>query len=291
MRFKHRDPDVTTSCQEVKAVSFLCTLIKHKKHICISVILGMMFGAAVFVFRPRLCYATTTIVSPNAILGSSRGQIQGLPGSGMMARLFGQVRLVDIYGRVLRSREVLDEIIQRFDLQNISSQVIEIKNARFRLIRATVIRGTNEEMLSITVRDTSGERAAAIANTYVLLLRQKLEEIVVGRAANRRASLEKRLQAVETKLSGVDRLLYSDTANTELIYETLACELEFARIAEAEAVPNIHVLDSAIADSPVEAASLCQYCFGAGIAFALAGILVVFLVEADGGVQTRASKG
>ncbi len=170
---------------------------------------GLLVGAALGFGLARLQPVGFTarasfVVQP--MQRGSTGQLgAGLPAlAGLMA---GGAGAIDLHVAVLRSREVSERIVDRFDLQRVWGLAYR-DQAFVRLFRSVdIVAGRREGVVYIEVADGHPQRAAAIANQYVEEIKAVLRGFALDEARQRRAYYDAQLARARDALAQAQRAL------------------------------------------------------------------------------------
>ena len=203
--------------REMDAIDLALVLSRHKR-----VILGATLGAAILaaivsLLLPKSYTATTSILPPQqnqsaatALVGQI-GALSGLSGSDL-----GLKNPSDLFVALLKSRSVLDGIVNQFDLRRVY-WVKRYEDARKKLEKRSNIEAGDEGLISISVSDSDPTRAAALANAYVDQLRTLNQGLAVSEAAQRRLFYQEKLDAEREDLSRAELALKQAQEKTGLI--------------------------------------------------------------------------
>jgi capsule polysaccharide export protein KpsE/RkpR len=183
------------------------------------------------------------------MLAALPGQAGGL--GGFAGDLFGMKSTGALFLGVLRSRTVLDRIVNRFGLNKAYGTKLQ-KDARDKLLKTTLIEEDRKSgIITLTVTDREPRRAAAIASAYVDELDILMAQLSTSSARRERIFLEERLNAVKQDLEAAEKDLSqfaSKNGTIEITEETkamvgLAAALEGRLIAaqsELEGLKQIY---------------------------------------------------
>jgi tyrosine-protein kinase Etk/Wzc len=134
--------------------------------------------------------------SSSAMLAAQLGALAGLVGTGGGLKNPG-----DLYVGLLKSRTVLDAMIQRFNLKEYYKATLT-EDARRTLEGATkATLGIKDGIITIEVDDHDPKRAAEMANAFVEELRALTNTIAVTEAAQRRLFFETQLKQSKENLT------------------------------------------------------------------------------------------
>ncbi len=137
-----------------------------------------------------------------AALASQLGALGGLAGAAAGAK-----SPIDQHVALLRSRNVTDALIRRFDLRQVYGKAL-LEEARLALAaRSSISAGKKDGLIVIAVDDHDPRRAADLANGYVDELRRLLAEVAVGEASQQRAFFEGQLKDARTALTTAEEAL------------------------------------------------------------------------------------
>jgi uncharacterized protein involved in exopolysaccharide biosynthesis len=143
---------------------------------------------------PKTYKAAATILPPMDTPASSNVDI--LRNAGI--RLTTKATPTDIFVGILKSRQMQDDIIDRFNLMEVYKTDIR-QSARQSVASRTDISISREQMISVSFIDTVPERSAEIANFYVKNLDTLNRNLNITTAGQLRRFVEQRLE--ETKQS------------------------------------------------------------------------------------------
>jgi uncharacterized protein involved in exopolysaccharide biosynthesis len=194
-------------------------------------VLGLLVGAAFGLGLARLQPVGFTarasfVVQP--MQRGSAGQLgAALPAlAGLMASGAGAI---DLQVAILRSREVSERIVDRFDLQRMWGLPYR-EQAFVRLFRSVeIVAGRREGVVYIEVADGHPQRAAAIANQYVDELKSVLRGFALDEARQRRAFYDVQLARAREALAQAQRALQTSG------FDSAALRAEPRAAAEAHA--------------------------------------------------------
>jgi uncharacterized protein involved in exopolysaccharide biosynthesis len=273
--YRSVDPD------EIDLVEYLAVIWRHRWMIAMLCFVAMVLTVAWTLTRPRMYRSSTTIVPPLEILQKQSGPMGGLGamGKSMLRSVIDTGSIADIYAEILKSREVSDAIIDRFDLMTVYKDVRFRSDVLDQLKRNTKIETTDQGAVKITVTDLDPNKASAIANAYVQELDRQNKRLSTGEATSKRIFLENRIKEVEAKLSQIDNIPTHEAKTQEMLYEMLVQEYEMAKIEEAKNMPTIQVLDEAVVPELPIARGTIRRGIVAGVAAFMVGVFGAFARE------------
>jgi uncharacterized protein involved in exopolysaccharide biosynthesis len=183
-----------------QSVIDVLTQVARRKAMVASVTgLGTMAGLILCFALPARYTAVTSIMPPKqtqsttSFLNNPVGSLADAAGVGLLKDPNA------IYIGLLKSRPIADVIINRFGLMKVYRSR-DMTAARKKLESNTEIVSEKSTLLSISVTDTDGERAAKIANAYEDELRNLSKNISVTEASRRRLFFEEQLKGQKESL-------------------------------------------------------------------------------------------
>jgi len=186
---------------EINLLDYLVVLLKRKR-----LIMGITFGAAIItaiisLIMPPIYRAETKILPPQQ--GSSMAT-QFLSQLGSAAGLVGGAVGIktpnDLYIGLLKSRLVLDGVIDRFKLMELYKTKSR-ENARRGLADTLKARDDKKSgIITIGVEDKDPKRAADMANAFVEELKNMNKGLAVTEAGQRRLFFEEQLKDTKEAL-------------------------------------------------------------------------------------------
>lgn len=141
---------------------------------------------------PNIYTATAKILPPvqsQSTASAILAQIGGIAGAAGSAAGFGK-NPSDLYVAMLKSRTVLDNLIQRFKLDEYYGGKLA-SNTRKLVERQTVLTASKEGIITIEFDDRDPKRAAEIANAYIEELAKLTNVLAVTEASRRRLFFER----------------------------------------------------------------------------------------------------
>lgn len=175
---------------------------------------GLLFSA-VLAFRICKYPATAQLMPPDtSSAGGSLAQL-ALPGiikspglaglAGMAGDLLGGKSTGALFTKVLQSRTVEDELVQRFDLRK-HYRKSYWEDARSKLESNTsIVEDKKSGVLAITVKDRDPQFAATLAAAYVDALDHVMSQVSTSAARRERIFIEQRLAEEKTALDDAEQ--------------------------------------------------------------------------------------
>lgn len=186
---------------EINLLDYLIVLAKRKKLILQITLGAAIITAIISLIMPPIYKAETKILPPQQSSGaasqmlSQLGAMAGLAGSSL-----GIKNTNDTYIALLKSRPVLDRIIDRFDLMRLykTESREAVRNALVGAIRAQDDKKSG--IITVGIEDREPKIAADMANAFIEELRNFNKGLAVTEAAQRRLFFEEQLKDTKTAL-------------------------------------------------------------------------------------------
>jgi len=139
--------------ETIELHELLSILLKRKWLIAIAVILCLIIGTVYSVFFITPMYQSDTTLMVN---GSKGASVADIASSFDLGSINLSQKIVVTYGEIVKSRIVLEQVIERLDLDMTYTQLLN---------QITAQQVGSTEILKISVKNTDFESAAVIANT------------------------------------------------------------------------------------------------------------------------------
>lgn len=177
----------------------------RRRWVLVAVFVLVAIGSVVgSLMMPVYYAATATVLPPESSAGGGLSSLIGSLNPTAARVLGGSVGSSGDYTRylaILRSREMQDEVIRRFDLvrvyENEGKKYPTDATRREFMKNLTVGVDLEYEFLLISVLDRDPRRAAQIANFMVSELNRRNEELAVENASRFRAYVQERYERIE----------------------------------------------------------------------------------------------
>jgi tyrosine-protein kinase Etk/Wzc len=198
-----------------------------------ALILGIVVS---FVLRPTYT-ATATILPPQQSTSTAStmmmGQLGSLAGAGGLAGL-GLKSPADMYIGILESRTIADHVISTCHLKELY-KAKTLVDARVALKRHVTFETGKDNLIHLSVKDDSPNRASDIANSYLDQLYNLNSELATSEASQRRVFYDKRLADEKAALSDAEIALRNTQQKTGLILLSGQASSIINSIAQARA--------------------------------------------------------
>jgi len=186
--------------------------------IVISLVLPVKYEAKVVLMPPQ----PQTSSMASALLSGlgSVGSVGSLGSLGSLAGGLGSLGIKtqsDLYVSLLKTRTVEDAMIRRFNLMS-EYRLKRMSDARKEFERrTTVLAGTKDNLITITLEDRNPERAAQLANGYVEEFRKLSASLAITEAARRRLFFEQQLQPAKENLAEAEEAMRKTQQTTGVL--------------------------------------------------------------------------
>jgi uncharacterized protein involved in exopolysaccharide biosynthesis len=220
----------------------LLLLVERKRFVMRFVLGAFLLAVVVSLLLPIRYEAKIVLLPPqqNSSIGSMlSGQLGGALGA--LGALAGGLSLKnpnDMYVGLLTSRTVEDGMIDRFGLMR-EYHAKKMSEARKKLEhRTTIVSGSKDGLIRLTLEDGNAQRAAELANGYVEEFRKLSASLAITEAARRRLFFEQQLQEAKDSLTAAEEAMAKTQQSTGVLQiESQARTLiESAAILRAEVV-------------------------------------------------------
>jgi uncharacterized protein involved in exopolysaccharide biosynthesis len=223
---------------EISLLDLLATVFDNLWLLILGPIAAGLISLGVTHYQPPVFTAKTTVLPPSASSGGAAaailgqlGGLGGLVGGGLSSAASKHMAY-------LQSDLIADAMIEKFDLFKRYESKYQVQ-ARTSVKAATKISDDKKTgLIVIEVTDKDPAVAAAMANFYVELLRQKMGEEALNQARERRRLLETQIEEATAKR-------YQSPQVRSAVIESLIRQFEVARLEEQQTEPNITQLDMA----------------------------------------------
>jgi len=214
---------------------------------------GLLSLVAVFLIPNR--YESTARIMPPESSGSSAALLAALAGRGsgefgglgsIAASLLGIRTSGPLFVDLLRSTTVSDDLIDRFQLQQVYGKRYRIDAAKKLTRRTSIAEDKKSGVISITAEDADPRRARDLAQAYLDELNLIVNRTNTSSARQERMFIEHRLRGAEEELERAQREMsdFSSTHSTIDIKEQTRATVEAAAKLQGEVIVEQTELDS-----------------------------------------------
>jgi uncharacterized protein involved in exopolysaccharide biosynthesis len=223
--------------------------------VVVPLVAGCLGFAGSYLITPVFT-SSTTFLPPQQQQSSAASALASLGNvAGLAAGAAGIKNPADQYVSLMESANVSDRIIAQFNLRSVYDLEYQISTRKELAKRVQIAVGKKDGLITVSVDDADGERAAAIANQYVHELRRMTAELAVTEAQQRRVFFEQQLAQSKERLAAAQGALQASGFNSGALraepkaaaesYAALRAELTSAEV-------RLQTLSRARADSSVE---------------------------------------
>jgi len=216
----------------------LVVLSKRWKLIGGGMLICGLITAVVSMVMPVTYTASTVILTSQSMSGGVSALLGELGSLGALASLgggglFGGSQ-TDTFVGVLTSRTVADEMIEKFNLQEVYRKRTLV-DTRKSLTKHTHIEGTRGSFIRISVDDHDAHRAADMANAYVGELYRINQHLALTTASQRRLFLESQVNAERDQLTNAEAAFRELQQKTGVLQLAGQAEMTLRSIAQLRA--------------------------------------------------------
>jgi capsule polysaccharide export protein KpsE/RkpR len=203
--------EVQESTDTGNAVGALWLLWNERGFLFRAVCIGIVLAVVIAFLLPKRYTSTTRLMPPDHGTGTGMEMLAALAGKGgpslgaLGGQLLGMKTTGDLFVGILQSRTVKDDLISKFDLKKVYG-TNRIENAREILARQTDISQDRKSgITTIEVSDRSPQRAADLAQQYVVELNHVVTGLNTSSAHKERVFLQERLDEVKQGLESAEK--------------------------------------------------------------------------------------
>ena len=202
----------------ISVIDLLIVLAKHKWLIIGLPLLVGICAAVYSLSLPPIYTATAKILPPQASQSSAAAMLSQMGGMGGSAgAALGIKNPNEMYVSMLKSRTVVDNMVQRFGLME-TYKVTTMGEARgFLLLASKIVSNRTDGLITIDVDDGDPKRAAELANAYIEELYKLTQTLAVTEAGQRRLFLEKQWKQSKDRLADAEVAMKKFLETTGLI--------------------------------------------------------------------------
>ncbi|MBT0653151.1 GumC family protein [Geomobilimonas luticola] len=218
----------------VTFLDYLIVLLKWKRLIVWITAGAVVLSAIVSLLIPKIFKAEARILPPQqASSGAAAQLLTQLGGLGVSPGLVGMKTTNDLYIGLIKSRTVLDRMVDRFKLLDVYD-VKYREDARRELLRALKIQDDKKSgIIALGVEDRDPKRSAEMTNAFIEELKRLTQSIAITEASQRRLFFEEQLKSAK------DALIQSEESLKGYQEKTGAIELKEQAKAIIESVAHL----------------------------------------------------
>jgi uncharacterized protein involved in exopolysaccharide biosynthesis len=189
--------------EEINLLDYLLVILKRKWFIFV-VTFGITLLAVIYsLITPKIYLAESKILPPSQNQSASSqllAQLGGMAGGLGLTGMAGIKNSNDLYIGLLKSRPILDTIIDRFKLQTLYKARYKEEVRRTLLSHLQSRDDKKSGIITVGVEDNDPARAAAMANTFVEELKGLNRRIAITEASQRRLFYEEQMKDAKESL-------------------------------------------------------------------------------------------
>lgn len=212
------------SQSEVSLLDITVLVVQHKRFVLRFVVLSALLATLIVFLLPVRYEGKVVLLPPHSQNSSVAASLLGQMGSssalgslGAIAGGLGMRPQSDMYVSLLKSRTVEDAIIRRFGLVA-EYHLKRMSDTRKELERRTsIVAGTKDSLITITLQDRDPQRAAELANGYVEEFRKLSATLAITEAARRRLFFEQQLQPAKEDLAVAEEAMKKTQESTGVL--------------------------------------------------------------------------
>lgn len=239
--FTHAESDMgavdnASEEQGIDLLEVLILVLREKRTILRFMLVTVALTAlVVFAVMKPMYTAQAMFIPPQSVPGSGMSQITSQLGSlGALGALGGLKNPAEIYIGILGSRTIADDLIKRFDLQEVYKLKRVSDTAKKLKSRSTFVSG-KDTLITISVEDHDAKRAADLANGYLDALYDQNGRLALTETSQRRLFFEEQLKREKDALADAEVELKKTEEQTGVIAPNGQAEMEIAAIAQVRA--------------------------------------------------------
>jgi tyrosine-protein kinase Etk/Wzc len=205
----------------ISVLDLLIALASRKRSILITPAVCAVLAIAISFVLPVRFTATAVILTPqqnNSLSSLLTSQLSNLSSlSSLAGGSLGLKNQNDMYIAMLKSQTVEDGMVQDFNLRGEYRKKF-VSDAVKTLEGRSEISGKGEDgLIRISVRDPNPDRAAQLANGWVVEFRKLSAGLAITEASQRRMFFEKELEEAKDNLANAEEALKQTEETTGLI--------------------------------------------------------------------------
>ena len=243
---------------EINLLDLLIVLAKHKAKIIGATFAAALLAIGISLLMPNIYTGTTKILPPQQSQSSAGALLNQLGGlAGLAGSSMGIKNPNDLYVAMLKSRNIMEKIANRFKLQAVYEQ--EDMTGTLKILEgSTNIASGKDGVITVGIDDKDPKLAANMANAFIEELDLLMKTYSLTDASQKRTFFDQQLKQAKDKLTDAE-LVLDKTPNTSLeyldavrnlkyqeaVWEIFAKQFEMAKLDEAKDFPLIQILDKA----------------------------------------------
>jgi len=202
--------------EEITLYEIWCIIKKYTKLILSIFFVSVILTMIILLLRPKEYKATATIFPSISSEEISLAQLPSSFSNFISSFIKERATPTDIFVIVLKSRQMKDDIIDKFKLMGIYKCKTK-EEARKKIEQNTEIKITKEKAITVSYIDRDKERARDITNFYILNLDKIIRNLNITKASQKRKFIETRLEETRNNLKNIEEKLKNYQVRNKLI--------------------------------------------------------------------------
>ncbi len=207
--------------REMSFLDLLLVLLRRKRFIFTVSIALAVVGALVSLILPSRYTAEAILVPPQQSQSLGNMLLSQFGGLGSLSSLasgsLGLKNQADMYVSMLKSRTVEDAVVDKFNLMKVYDAKRQ-SDARKKLeSNSTIVSGSKDGLIRVSVEDRDPKRAADMANAYVEEFRRLNSSLSFSEASQRRQFFQDQLVSAKESLANAEEALKETEQSTGLV--------------------------------------------------------------------------
>jgi uncharacterized protein involved in exopolysaccharide biosynthesis len=196
----------STASTSVRFSDFILPLWSRRRGIVVFASIAAVIAVAAALLWPKSYRASATLLPPERRMDNplfAPGSVEGL-GAGLRGITLRHVATpTDVFVAILRSRTVLDSLVERHHLRE-EYKVKSTESAAKKLAKKMSVKTTQDGMITIGAIASSPQKAADLANGSIEQLDQVNRSLAAQEAAAIRGFIEKELEESRVRLASAE---------------------------------------------------------------------------------------
>ncbi len=223
--------------EEIHLLDYFIVCLRQKKMIAAITVSTALLTVVISLILPPEYRAETRIFSrPREGTGMAvqlMAQFNGL--AGLAGSGAGVQEPNKLFVEMLKSRSVLDAMVDQFDLMTVYDQEFRFKARKILQKHLRIKDDVKSGVITVTVDDQDPLTAAQMANAMVAELKRLVKELAVTEASHRRLFFEQQLKETKLSLMQAEETLRAFQENTGALQVESQAETAIEGIAELQA--------------------------------------------------------
>jgi tyrosine-protein kinase Etk/Wzc len=225
----------------VDALDVAVVLAKSWRGIAITTVVFLLFGVVLSLWLKPVYTGKAIILPPQqeqstigSLLGSALGSLASLGGGGGGGAAGLLKNPADMYIGILKSQTISDQLIKKFDLQQVYHQKT-LEDTRKALAKHADFESQKDGLIHISVTDHDPQRASDLANGYIDALYRMNSTLALTDASQRRLFFGQQIDQEKVALNKAEDDLAATELKTGLIQMSGQAAVIISTIARVQA--------------------------------------------------------